>query len=257
MDLRLDGKVALVTGGSRGIGRGIAERLAESGADLAINYHREESEANEVADYARSLGRKALPVQADVGDQGQVQAMFDQLLAEFGRIDVLVNNAGVGGGGLLYETSLAEFDRVLKTNLYGPLFCSQLAAKQMIAQGKGGRIINVTSVHEEAAYAGDGGYSTSKGGLKNMTRTLAAELGPHGITVNAIGPGMILTDMNGRALVDQEYRESAAEQIVMRRPGVPADIGNMAVFLASDDASYCTGATYFVDGGWLLTWPPV
>lgn len=257
MDLRLDGKVALVTGGSRGIGRGIAERMAKSGADLAVNYHQDEDAANEVVAYAQAQGRKAAAFKADVGDQPQVETMFAALLNEFGRLDIVVNNSGIGGGGLLYQTSLADFDRVMRTNLYGPLFCSQLGAKQMLAQGGGGRIINITSVHEEAAFAGDGGYSASKGGLKNMTRTLAAELGPHGITVNAIGPGMILTDMNGRALVDQQYRDSAAAQITMRRPGVPQDIGDMAVFLASDAASYCTGATYFVDGGWLLTWPPV
>jgi glucose 1-dehydrogenase len=257
MELRLDGKTALITGASRGIGRGIAERFAESGADLTIVFHNDEAGANEVADYAQSLGRKAIAVKADVGDQDQVRDAVAKHLAEFGRFDILVNNAGIGGGGLLYQVPIEKFDRVMKTNLYGPLFFSQLAAKQMIKQGEGGRIINITSVHEEAAFAGDGGYGASKGGLKNLTRTLAAELGPFGITVNSLGPGMILTDMNGRALVDDKYREDAAAQIVMRRAGLPQDIGNMAVFLASDAASYCTGTTHFVDGGWLLTWPPV
>ena len=257
MDLRLDGKVALITGGGRGIGRGIAERFAESGADLTIVYNNDEAGANEVVVYARALGRKAVAIKADVGDHDQVRDLFAHHLAEFEQLDVLVNNAGIGGGGLLYQVAIESFDRVMKTNLYGPFYCSQLAARQMIAQGNGGRIINITSVHEEAACAGDGGYAATKGGLKNLTRTLAAELGQFGITVNSLGPGMILTDMNGRALEDEKYRESAAAQIVMRRAGVPRDIGNMALFLASEAASYCTGTTHFVDGGWLLTWPPV
>jgi len=257
MDLRLDGKVALITGGGRGIGRGIAERFAESGADLTIVYHNDQAGADEVVAYARSLGRKALAIKADVGDHDQVSDLFAHHLADFEQLDVLVNNAGIGGGGPLYKLPVETFDRVMKTNLYGPLYCAQIAAQRMIAQGNGGRIINITSVHEEAAFAGDGGYAATKGGLKNLTRTLAAELGPFGITVNAIGPGMILTDMNSRALADKEYRDSAAAQIVMRRAGVPHDIGNMALFLASDAAAYCTGTTHFVDGGWLLTWPPV
>ena len=257
MDLRLDGKAAFITGGSRGIGRGIAERFAESGANVTVVYHHDEDGANEVVAYAHSLGVKAISVRADVGDQEQARAAFARHLAELERIDILVNNAGIGAPGKLYEVPFEVFERVLRTNLYGPFFCSQFAAQQMIAQGDGGRIINITSVHEEAAGGGDAGYSTSKGGLKNLTRSLANELGPHGITVNCIAPGMILTDLNSRALVDAEYREEAAAQIVMRRPGMPRDIGNMAVFLASDEASYCTGATYLVDGGWLLTWPPV
>jgi glucose 1-dehydrogenase len=146
----------------------------------------------------------------------------------------------------------------MKTNLYGPLYCSRFAARSMIEAGAGGRIINISSVHEEACWAGAGAYCISKSGLRNLTRTLAIELGPHGITVNDVAPGMIVTEgMNSRAFEDDEYLTHAASQIVMRRAGLPADIAAMVVFLASDLGSYCTGSTHYVDGGWMLTWPPV
>ncbi len=196
-------------------------------------------------------------VQGDVGNPDIVRGIFEQHDRAFGRVDILVNNAGIGLGENIVDQPFADFERVIRTNLFGPWLFIQQAARRMIARNEGGRIINVTSVHEEACFAGGSGYNASKGGLRNITRTAAAELGQYGITVNSIAPGMILTPMNFRAMSDQQYLDDAEAQIVLGRAGLPEDIANMALFLASSAASYCTGQTHYVDGGWMLTWPPV
>lgn len=257
MELRVDGKVALITGADSGIGRGIALRLAESGADVTVGYYSDRDGAEQTAADCRAFGRKAIIVQGDVGDPVAVRRIFEQHDDAFGRIDILVNNAGVGIGGEIVDQPFADFERVLRTNLMGPFLFMQQAARRMIARNEGGRIINITSVHEEACFAGGSDYNASKGGLRNLSRTAAAEMGKHGITVNIIAPGMILTPMNFRAMSDQAYLDDAESQIVAGRAGLPEDIANMALFLASDAASYCTGQTHYVDGGWMLTWPPV
>lgn len=257
MELRVDGKVAMVTGADSGIGRGIALRLAESGADVTIGYYSDRDGAEETAAGCRAFGRKAVIAQGDVGDPTVVDSIFQQHDETFGRIDILVNNAGVGLGGNIVDQPFADFERTLRTNLMGPFLFMQQAARRMIERNQGGRIINITSVHEEACFAGGADYNASKGGLRNLSRTAAAELGAYGITVNIIAPGMILTPMNARAISDQKYLDDAERQIVLGRAGVPEDIANMALFLASDAASYCTGQTHYVDGGWMLTWPPV
>ena len=257
VELRLDGKVALITGSDSGIGQGIARLYAESGADVAVHYYSDRAGAEETASTVRDAGRRAIVVQADVGDATEVDRLFGEVDAAFGQIDILVNNAGQGGGGLVHELDPAVWDRVLKTNLYGPFLCSRLAARRMIARGEGGRIINIGSVHEEVCTAGAAPYCVSKGGVRNLTRSQAAELAPYGITVNDIAPGMILTPMNREAMVDPDVRREAEALIPLRRAGVPADIAHMALFIASDAASYCTGATYYVDGGWMLVQPPV
>ncbi len=258
MELRLDGKVAFVTGSDSGIGQGIAQAFAESGADVVINYYRDKDGAGQTAALVEAAGRQALVVQGDVGDPGDVERIFASIDDRFGRIDIMVNNAGIGISGPIHELALEDWHRVLATNLTGTFLCSQQAARRMIAQGvQGGRIINITSVHQEACSAGGAAYNASKAGIRNLTRTQALELAPHGITVNNIAPGMILTPMNSRAVRDEAHRRQAEVQIPLLRAGVPADIANMATFLASDAASYCTGATYFVDGGWMLTQPPV
>ena len=257
MELRLDGRVALITGSDSGIGQGIARLYAESGADVAINYLRDKDGAEETAAQVRKAGQRALVMQADVGIEVEVDRMFAELDEAFGQIDILVNNAGQGGGGPVHELDPAMWDRVLRTNLYGPFFCSRLAAQRMIERDQGGRIINISSVHEEAAHAGGAPYDVSKAGLRNLTRTQAIEVAEHGITVNDIAPGMILTPMNQEAIDNAEVRHQAEAQIPLLRAGVPADIANMALFLASEAASYCTGSTFFVDGGWMLTRPSV
>lgn len=257
MELRIDGKAALVTGADSGIGRGIAIRLAEAGADVTIGYYSDRDGAEQTAAACRNAGRGAVIAQGDVGDQVAVRRMFETHDDAFGRIDILVNNAGIGIEGDIVDQPVADFERVIRTNLIGPWLTMQQAARRMIAQQQGGRIINITSVHEEACFAGGAAYNASKGGLRNLNRTAAAELGKHGITVNVIAPGMILTPMNFRAMSDQAYLADAERQIVLGRAGLPEDIANMALFLASEAASYCTGQTHYVDGGWMLTWPPV
>ncbi len=253
----LAGQVALVTGAGTGIGRGCAIALAEAGADIVVNFRKSEDGANKTAAMIEALGRQALVVRADVGDVPAVDAMFDTISSTFGRLDILVNNAGFGAGTLLHEMAYDDWDAVLKANLYGPFLCAQRAARMMLAQGTPGRIVNITSVHEEAPGIGGGAYTVAKGGLRNLTRSLALELGPYGITANSVAPGMILTEMNRRAQDDPNYLKEAEAQIPTRRAGTPADIAAMVRFLCTDEASYCTGQTHFVDGGWMLTWPPV
>ena len=257
VELRIDGKVALITGSDSGIGQGIARLYAESGADIAVHYYSDQAGAEETARIVRDSGQRAIVVQADVGDEAAVERMFGEVDAAFGQIDILVNNAGQGGSGLVHELDPAVWDRVLKTNLYGPFLCSRLAARRMVARGAGGRILNIGSVHEEVCDAGSAAYCVSKAGVRNLTRTQAIELAEYGITVNDIAPGMILTPMNREAMVDADVRREAEALIPLRRAGLPADIAHMALFLATDAASYCTGATYYVDGGWMLTHPPV
>lgn len=257
MELRVEGKVALVTGADSGIGRGIALRLAEAGAHVAIGYFTDRKGAEGTSAGVEGFGRSSLLVQGDVGDPDTVAAAFGAIDDRFGRIDILVNNAGVGFSEPLTEMPFARWERVIRTNLHGPFLTIQQAARRMIGQGDGGRIINISSVHEEACTGTGGAYNASKAGLRNLTRTAAVEFGPHGITVNDIAPGMILTPMNHVAINDEQYLRDAEAQIVMRRAGLPVDVANMALFLASDAASYCTGSTFFVDGGWMLTWPPV
>lgn len=257
MELRLDGKVALVTGSDSGIGQEIARTFAAGGADVTVTYFSDRAGAEETAAHVRKRGRRALVVQVDIGMPDAVGRLFAAHDEAFGRIDVLVNNAGTGVHGDVADLPFESWERVIRTNLHGPFLCSQQAARRMLAQGAGGRMIHITSVHEEACWPGSSAYCASKVGLRNLARTLALELGPHGITSNVIAPGMILTPMNRRAATDPEYLRAAEAQIVLRRVGLPSDIASMALFLASEAGSYCTGATYYVDGGWMLTWPPV
>ncbi len=255
--MKLVGKVALVTGAGSGIGRGIAVELAVNGADVVVNFRSDRAGAEETARLIQAHERRALVLGADVGEPEQVDRLFAALDDAFGRIDILVNNAGHGGGDRIHETTFADWERIIRSNLHGPFLCARLAAQRMIAQGTGGRIVNITSVHQEACSEGGGAYCVSKAGLRNLTRTMALELGPYDVTVNDVAPGMILTPMNQRAIDDPDYLRHAESLIPLRRAGTPSDIARMTVFLCSEDGSYCTGSTHFVDGGWMLTYPPV
>ncbi len=258
MELRLDGKVALITGADSGIGQGIAKAFAESGADVAIGYRSDAEGAAHTAELVEAAGRKALVLQGDLAIQADVDRMFATFDETFGHLDIMVNNAGLGRRGAVHEIDIADWDYAIQVNLYGTFRCSAHAARRMIAQGyPGGRIINITSVHQEACNPNSSAYDVSKAGVRNLTRVQALELAPYGVTVNNIAPGMILTPMNQRAIDDPEHLAWVEAQIPMLRGGLPADIANMATFLASEAASYCTGSTFFVDGGWMLTQPPV
>lgn len=256
--MRFAGKVAVITGASSGIGQGIAEAFGREGADVVINYHQDRAGAEETARTVEAAGGRALIVQADVGQEADVLAMFAAIDDAFPSLDILVNNAGVGfSDGPIHQTSSATWEGVIRTNLHGPFLCSREAARRMVDRGTRGRIVNISSVHEEACSANGGAYCAAKAGLRNLTRTMAIELGPSGITVNDVAPGMILTPMNRKAMADPEHLAWAEDQIPARRAGQPEDIANMVLFLCSEAGSYCTGSTHYVDGGWMLTWPPV
>jgi len=247
----LAGKKALVTGGSRGIGRGIVLALAEQGADVVINYTSSKDKAEMVAQEVEAKGRKALIIQADVSKRSEVVSMFEQIKQEWGAVDILVNNAGVLRGGEFSEFSEEMLDEVLGVNLKGQFFCAQEAVKMM---RNGGRIINIASISSGGTGVGFAqieAYTASKGGVIGLTENLALDLGPKGINVNAIAPGAIDTDMSRGTSDDKEMGEAVLRRIPKGRVGKPEDIGAAAAFLASDEADYITGVTLYVDGGWL------
>jgi 3-oxoacyl-[acyl-carrier protein] reductase len=245
--MRLQGKVALVTGGSRGIGKAIAVTFAREGASVAVNYVSGAREAEAVADEIRKKSGRAITVKADVSQGPQVTQMIAQVLKAYGRLDILVNNAGILVPTDLVETSDEDWDRVMNTNLKGPFLCIREAAKPMIAQ-KYGKIINTSSVSGlGCAPTGEGAYGCSKAGLIALTAVAAQELGPHGINVNSIAPGWTKTDMTAGKPDDVTRRK--ASMAAMRRIGDPQDIANLALFLASDEAGFITGQVVVADGG--------
>lgn len=241
--------VALVTGSSRGIGRSIALRLSEDGFAVAVNYASSADRANEVVDTIKAAGGEAVAVQADVGDEAAVAEMFTTITESLGPVVVLVNNAGVTDDGLLLRMGADQWDKVLTTNLRSVYLCSKAALRGMI-RAKKGRIINVSSVSGVSGNPGQANYAASKAGVIGFTKSIAKEVGSRGITVNAVAPGFIATDMTD-ALGD-ETMARAAEQISLGRLGLPEEVASVVGYLASDGASYITGQTIIVDGGLAL-----
>ena len=249
---RLEGKVAAITGGDQGIGRAIAERLAAEGADVAICYRSNKAGADEVAAAVQRMGRKVATVQCDVGKVAEGQRFVDEAVRHVGGIDILVNNAGLERRADFWDVTEQDYDSVLNVNLKGPFFLTQAFVKHRIQAKAGGKVINISSVHEELPFPHFASYCASKGGIKMLTRNLSIELAPLGITINSIAPGAIETPINKKLLNDPGKLKSLLENIPLKRLGKPEDVASVAAFLASSDADYVTGTTYFVDGG--LTW---
>ena len=242
----LEEKIAVVTGASRGIGRAIAKELALKGAFVIVNYNGSKQAADETVNEITQAGGKAVGVQCNVADAAECEAFINNIISEYGRIDILVNNAGITRDNLLMKMSEEEFDVVIDTNLKGAFNCIKHVSRQMLKQ-KGGRIINISSVSGVMGNAGQANYCASKAGVIGLTKSVAREIGSRGITVNAIAPGFIDTEMT--AVLPDDVKKAMGEQIPLKRFGTTEDVAQAAVFLASDRAAYITGQVLCVDGG--------
>jgi glucose 1-dehydrogenase len=245
----LTGKVAIVTGGNSGIGKGIVLALAEHGANIVIDYVSNPDATEALEQQVIALGDQAIGVDADVSKVEDLQRLVDAAVSAFGRVDIMVNNAGVETRTSVLETTEAQYAKVMDINLKSAFFGTQIAAKQMIAQGDGGRIINITSVHEDWPMPGNTAYCLSKGGMRMLTRTAGVELGPHGILVVGVGPGAVDTPINASTEADPEKMRVLDAAIPLGRLAAPKEIADVVAFLAGDGASYMTATTIFADGG--------
>jgi L-rhamnose 1-dehydrogenase len=251
--MRLKDKVAIVTGAARGIGRAIALRLAQEGADVVVVDVREE-EGRQTAQAVEACGRRALYVHTDVTQPPEVEQMVQATLDAFGTVDILVNDAGICPFKPFLEISPELWESVLDTNLKGYFLCSQAVARVMVARGIRGRIINISSISAIIGGEQQAHYCASKGGINLLTKSMAIALGPHGITCNAVLPGTVETDINREALADAALRQTLTDRTPLRRLGQPEDVAGPVVFLASDDAAYCTASLLVVDGGAIVTY---
>ena len=253
--MNLQGKVAIVTGGNSGIGMAIVLELARQGASVVIDYvaHPEATEALEKQ--LAALGEQAIGVDADVSKVADLQKLVDAAVDKFGRLDVMVNNAGVETRTSVLDTTEQQYEKVLEINLKSAFFGTQLAAKQMIKQGTGGRIVNITSVHEDWPMPGNIAYCLSKGGMRMLTRTAGVELAPHKILVAGVGPGAVATPINTSTMNDPALLKKLDDAIPVGRMAQPSEIASVVAFLASDAASYITATTIFADGGIMQSSP--
>ena len=253
--MSLKNKTAIVTGGNSGIGMAIALELARQGANIVIDYitHPEATEA--LKQQITALGDRVLGIEADVSKVADLERLVDTTVAQFGRIDIMVNNAGVETRTSILDTSEAQYDRVLEVNLKSAFFGTQLAARQMIRQGGGGRIINITSVHEDWPMPGNTAYCLSKGGMRMLTRTAGVELAPHNILVVGVGPGAIATPINLSTMKDPALLAKLNAAIPLGRMAKPEEIATVVAFLAGEGASYVTATTIFADGGIMQSSP--
>jgi 3-oxoacyl-[acyl-carrier protein] reductase len=249
MKMKLEGKVAIVTGASRGIGREIALQFAKEGADVVVNFAGSEAKANEVVQEIMEIGRQAIAYQCNVGNAEEVQNMVKETIGHFGKVDILVNNAGITRDNLLMRMKEDEWDDVINTNLKGVFLCTKAVTRPMMKQ-RSGKIINVASIVAISGNAGQANYVAAKSGVIGLTKTTAKELSTRGITVNAVAPGFITTDMTGE--LTEEIQSEMLKQIPLGRFGDPGDVARVAVFLASNDANYMTGQTLHVDGGMVM-----
>ncbi|OIK13972.1 3-oxoacyl-[acyl-carrier-protein] reductase [Bacillus sp. MUM 116] len=247
--MSLAGKVALVTGASRGIGREIALELARQGANVAVNFAGNEAKANEVVDEIKVLGCDAFTVKCDVSNSEEVAAMVKETIERFGKLDILVNNAGITKDNLLMRMKEEEWDDVISINLKGVFLCTKAVTRQMMKQ-RSGRIINIASIVGVSGNPGQANYVAAKAGVIGLTKTTAKELAARNITVNAIAPGFITTDMTDK--LTEDIQTEMLKQIPLARFGVPKDIAKVTAFLASDDSSYMTGQTLHIDGGMVM-----
>jgi glucose 1-dehydrogenase len=250
---KLDNKIALITGSDSGMGQAMAEEFAKAGANVAVTFHTDEAGAEESRRRVQAAGRRAIVRQTDVRDERSVARLFQAVSSELGTPDILVNDAGVGGSGAsVADMTTEEFDLVIKTDLYGPFFCCREFIRRR--QSGGGKIINITSVHEAIPSPGSAAYGAAKGGLLTLTRSLALELAPLRINVNAIAPGLIRTPMTSARTEDPEKMEQQLPNIPWNRPGEPWEIARLALYLASADSDYVTGQSFTIDGGLEMKW---
>ena len=253
--MTLTGKVAIVTGGNSGIGKGIVLALAEHGANIVIDYVSNDQATEDLEKQVVALGDRAIGVKADVSKVADLRRLIDAAVDTFGRLDIMVNNAGVETRTSVLDTTEAQYEKVMDINLKSAFFGTQLAAQQMIAQGGGGRIINITSVHEDWPMPGNTPYCLSKGGMRMLTRTAGVELGPHGILVVGVGPGAVDTPINAVTEADPVKMKILDAAIPLGRLADPREIAEVVAFLAGDGASYVTATTIFADGGIMQSSP--
>jgi glucose 1-dehydrogenase len=250
---KLKGKVAIITGSDSGIGHAMAQAFAEEGADVAITYFKDQKGAQQTKAEVEGLGRRAIVVNFDQRDPAQVDKLFRETDEKLGTPYILVNDAGIDSTGKqVADMPISDWDNELKTNVYGPFYCCQQFIRRRRAAGGKGKILNVTSVHEDIPRVGSAGYDAAKGALRNLTRTLALELAPDRINVNNIAPGMVLTPMNQAAIDDPKVMHEQVQSIPWKRAAEPWEVAKLAVYLASEDADYATGQTFVLDGGLMM-----